>query len=70
VKDEGVIVDCGRCALRGISCPDCVITVLVDRPRPVEWDETELDALAALAEAGLVPKLRFAPAAASRDRAA
>jgi hypothetical protein len=71
VKDEGVTVDCRRCVLRGISCPDCVITVLVDPPRqPVEWDETELGALEALAEAGLVPKLRFAPTAAFRDRAA
>lgn len=71
MNDEGVIIDCGRCVLRGISCSDCVIGVVVDAPRPVEWDETELRAVETLAEAGLVPKLRLAPAwTAHRDRAA
>ncbi|GLY66180.1 hypothetical protein [Amycolatopsis taiwanensis] len=71
MNDEGVIIDCGRCVLRGISCSDCVIGVLVDVPRPVEWDEAELRAVETLAEAGLVPKLRFAPAWMARgDRAA
>lgn len=71
MNDEGVRIDCRQCLLRGISCSDCVVSVLVDAPRPVEWDEVELRAVENLAEAGLVPKLRLTPAAAPpRSKAA
>lgn len=58
---EKQAVDCGGCVLRGIACSDCLIGVLVGPPRPVEWDETELRAIEALVEGGLVPKLRLTP---------
>jgi hypothetical protein len=58
---ETVTVDCGRCVLRAVACSDCLIGALVGPPRPVEWDETELRAIEALVEGGLVPKLRLTP---------
>jgi hypothetical protein len=71
VNGEGMIVDCDRCVLRSIACGDCVIGALVDSPRPVEWDETEWRAVEALAEAGLVPRLRLTPIERTRrDKAA
>ena len=56
-----MIIDCDRCAIRGTGCADCVITVLLDAPPRVEFDEPELRALDTLAEAGLVPHLRLIP---------
>lgn len=56
-----ITIDCGRCVLRGVACSDCVIGVLVGPALPVEWDETELRAIEALVEGGLVPKLRLTP---------
>jgi hypothetical protein len=70
VNDNNVIIDCGRCVLRGIACSDCAIGVLVGGPRPVEWDDTELHAVELLADAGLVPKLRLTPAATRQRKAA
>lgn len=68
-----MIVDCGDCKLRNIACSDCVVTVLLGAPgRPVEtddsrvsgnakisFDQEELGAMDALAEGGLVPRLRL-----------
>jgi hypothetical protein len=56
-----VIIDCDRCAIRGIGCPDCVISVLLDAPPTVELDDPELRAIETLADAGLVPHLRLIP---------
>lgn len=70
MNDEGVIVDCDRCALRRIACSDCAIGALVGGARPVHWDETELRAVELLADAGLVPKLRLTPVAAPEREAA
>ena len=56
-----VIIDCDRCAIRGVGCSDCVISVLLSAPGKVELVEPELKALGALADAGLVPRLRLVP---------
>lgn len=57
-----VHVDCDGCAMRGIACGDCVITVLLGAPPGgVDLDPTEQAALAALAGSGLVPPLRLVP---------
>jgi hypothetical protein len=56
-----VIIDCDSCAIRGVGCSDCVISVLLDAPPTVELDEPELKAIDALANAGLVPRLRLIP---------
>ena len=54
-------MDCDRCAIRGVGCSDCVISVLLAAPGKVELVEPELRALGALADAGLVPRLRLVP---------
>jgi hypothetical protein len=56
-----VIIDCDKCAIRGVGCSDCVISVLLDAPGTVELTDPELKAIGALADAGLVPKLRLVP---------
>jgi hypothetical protein len=61
-----MVIDCGRCVMRGTSCHDCVITVLgPERAQsgppetPQQLDASELRALSVLADAGLVPPLRL-----------
>lgn len=60
---ETLHVDCGRCAVRGKACSDCVISVLLgvpdDQPVAVDLVPDERAALAALAQSGLVPPLRL-----------
>jgi len=56
-----VIIDCDRCAIRGVGCPDCVVSVLLDAPATIELTDPELTALGALADAGLVPHLKLVP---------
>ncbi|MGI8760670.1 MAG: hypothetical protein ACR2LF_05120 [Jatrophihabitantaceae bacterium] len=57
-----MLIDCDTCPVRGTSCHDCVITVLLRRPAlPVELDAAERQAIGSLAAAGLVPPLRGAP---------
>jgi hypothetical protein len=56
-----MIIDCEKCAIRGVGCSDCVISVLLDAPPRVEFAEPELRAFGALADAGLVPRLRLVP---------
>jgi len=56
-------IDCDTCAVRGPACGDCVVSVLLGAPPSgVELDATERQALSALAEAGMVPRLRMVPA--------
>jgi hypothetical protein len=58
-----MLIDCDGCAVRGPGCPDCVVTVLLGAtPHGVELDEVERQALAVLAEGGLVPPLRLVAA--------
>ncbi|MCX6395848.1 MAG: hypothetical protein NTV23_05135 [Propionibacteriales bacterium] len=52
-------IDCGTCAVRGLSCHDCVVTVLLGPPPELSFDHEEQLALAVLADSGLVPPLRM-----------
>lgn len=56
-----MVIDCDMCAIRGVGCSDCVISVLLDAPPQVELAEPELRAIDALAGAGLLPRLRLVP---------
>lgn len=60
--DLEMIVDCDTCVVRGDACKDCVITVLLGAPPSVELGSSEQRAIDALADAGLVPRLRLVPA--------
>jgi hypothetical protein len=54
-----VAIDCDSCAVRGLACHDCVVTVLLGPPPELRFDDEEQRALAVLAESGLVPRLRM-----------
>lgn len=56
-----LIVDCDTCVARGLSCQDCVVSVLLGVPENVELDPFERRAIDVLAGAGLVPRLRLIP---------
>jgi hypothetical protein len=63
-----VLIDCDRCAVRGLACNDCVVTVLLSRPPSgVQLDEDERVAIGVLAESGLVPPLRLVTGPVSGD---
>ncbi len=61
-----MMIDCGRCAMRGAGCQDCVVATLgpsnvtryPERARGY-LDEAEVRALRVLADAGMVPPLRL-----------
>ena len=55
-----MLIDCDTCLARGPACGDCVVSVLLGAPPGgVEIDEAERQALDALADGGLVPRLRL-----------
>ena len=61
-----MMIDCGRCEMRGPGCRDCVVTALGPAPgarfpaqSPGYLPEAEVRALGVLAAAGLVPPLRL-----------
>lgn len=54
-----VRVDCDSCLVRGLSCHDCVVTVLLGPPPELDLDQEEQQALEVLARSGLVPPLRM-----------
>ncbi|TXJ07493.1 MAG: hypothetical protein E6Q27_01255 [Aeromicrobium sp.] len=60
-QKDSVVVDCGDCLVRSeASCRDCVVTVLLGMPSTApSFDQEELSALAALADADLIPPLRL-----------
>jgi hypothetical protein len=59
-KEISMVIDCDGCAVRGLACGDCVVTVLLGAPpEGVQLDDTERRAIAALADGGLVPPLRL-----------
>ena len=62
MNENTVIVDCGGCVVRGIGCADCAVGVLLNAPPAPEFDHAELRAINALAEGGLIPRLRLVPA--------
>ncbi|MHB8453019.1 MAG: hypothetical protein ACYDAQ_21585 [Mycobacteriales bacterium] len=54
-----MLIDCESCTARGLACADCVVTVVLGAPTGgMDVDPVEEAALAALAEVGLVPRLR------------
>jgi len=59
-----MLIDCDRCEMRGIACPDCVVTALLGpgQPQP-DLDPAEQRALRVLADARLVSPLRLRPVA-------
>ena len=63
-----MVIDCDSCSVRGRACHDCVISVFLEiSPRPVQLEQAEVDAVDALAAAGLVPPLRLVRGVAAED---
>ncbi|EWC64067.1 hypothetical protein UO65_0594 [Actinokineospora spheciospongiae] len=56
-----MLIDCDSCEVRGDACKECVVSVLLGPPPGLELDAAEQLAIDALAEAGLVPRLRLIP---------
>lgn len=56
-----MLIDCDGCAVRDLACGDCVVTVLLGPPGALEVDDSEQQALAVLADSGLVPRLQLVP---------
>jgi hypothetical protein len=57
-----MLIDCENCAVRGLACGGCVVSVMLGAPpEGVELDEAERAALRILADAGVVPHLRLVP---------
>ncbi|GIH18708.1 hypothetical protein [Rugosimonospora africana] len=55
-----MLIDCDNCEVRGPACAGCVVSVLLGAPPAgVELDESEQAAIAVLADAGMVPRLRL-----------
>jgi len=54
-------IDCDECAMQHtVTCDDCVVTFLLGGSEgPVEIDTAEAVALSAMADVGLVPRLRL-----------
>jgi hypothetical protein len=60
MPDTGaVVIDCDDCAVRGVGCQDCVVSVLLGVPETLLDDERK--ALEVLADAGMAPRLRLVP---------
>ncbi|HEV2089109.1 MAG TPA: hypothetical protein VGR21_12425 [Cryptosporangiaceae bacterium] len=57
-----MLIDCDTCVVRGDACGDCVVSVMLGAPpEGVELDDADRRALDALADGGLVPRLRVVP---------
>lgn len=61
-----MIIDCDDCAVRGPACQECVVSVLLggtpdagESMDLLDLDDTERQAVATLAGAGLIPPLRM-----------
>jgi hypothetical protein len=54
-----MMIDCGRCTVRGDACADCVVTFLTIPVGVPDLDDAERDAIEVLATSGLVPPLRL-----------
>lgn len=52
-------IECDRCQLHGLACGNCAATAIVTAEP--ELGPAELRALAVLANAGMIPPLRYAP---------
>jgi hypothetical protein len=68
---SSLVIDCDSCQMRDITCGDCVISFLIGPPQPrssqVTLEESEAQAIAALAGGGLVPPLRVVPPPVTTD---
>jgi hypothetical protein len=68
--EDPMVIDCDSCTVRGPACGDCLVTAVVEGPpRGAEFTPTELAAIRALVDAGLLPRLRYRPAPAVRRAA-
>jgi hypothetical protein len=66
-----MLIDCDDCRARGPACSECVVGVLLARPEDGwEIDDTDRSALGALADVGLVPRLRHQSRLSDQQRAA
>lgn len=68
-----MIIDCDRCTARGLACANCAVTFVIGdffAAGPAELDAADLRALTVLANAGVIPPLRYAPAMRGRHNAA
>ena len=54
-----MVIDCDRCEARGLACGNCAASVIVGEEP--ELGLAEQRALTVLANAGLIPPLRYAP---------
>jgi hypothetical protein len=56
-------VECERCEVRGLACGNCAATFIVSADPDPDPDlgPAELRALTVLANAGMIPPLRYAP---------
>jgi hypothetical protein len=58
-----MLIDCDRCEMREIACPDCMVTALLGPPgttgSPAEIGAAEWRALRVLADARMVSPLRL-----------
>jgi hypothetical protein len=52
-------IECERCEARGLACGNCAAAVIMEGGTDV--GPAELRALRVLANAGLIPPLRYAP---------
>lgn len=61
-------VSCGNCTVKGVACTGCVMGSLLGPGRETaDFDQGELAALRVLADAGLIPRLRWAEPSGRRD---
>lgn len=68
-----MVINCDRCAVRGAACANCAVTFVAHPGERIELDAADVQALTALANAGMIPPLRYAPrqdAPRQRDSAA
>ncbi len=63
---DNLTIDCDSCAVRGLACHDCVVSVLLGPPPELAFDSEERRALDVLANSGLVPPLRLVTQVAER----
>jgi hypothetical protein len=55
-----MIIDCRSCQARGAGCANCAATTLLE-PQYQDLDPAQIRALTVLANAGMIPPLRYAP---------
>jgi hypothetical protein len=58
-EEAEMTIECGRCEARGLACGSCAAAVIVGEE--AEIGPAELRALTVLANAGMIPPLRYAP---------